>query len=143
VKKFQFPLERVRRFRKLQMETEQVKLEQLQAHLASIDSMEAELHRQKQQADQALVESPTVGTPELAVVDSFRAYTQRMANIFALRRAQVQEEILMQKENLLVARQKYEVLERLKSNRHAKWKYDLHREVEQLATEAYLARWNR
>ena len=143
MKKFHFPLERVRRYRKLQMEAEQVKMEQLQAHLRSIDSMEAELWRQKQQAEQALVESPIVGASELAVVDSFRAYTQRMANIFTLRRVQVEEEMSLQKENLLAAKQRYEVLERLKSSSRAKWQYQLDRELEQLATEAYLARWKR
>jgi len=143
MKRFQFPLDRVREFRKLQMESEQSKMEQLYARLHSIESMSAELERQKKQAESSVVSAGSVAGLELDSLREFKAYARRMASLFQLRRVQIEAEIDLQKEALLEARRKYEVLDRLKGRARSKWQHEFDKEQDELAAEVYLAGWNR
>jgi len=140
MKKFQFPLDRVREYRCLQMEGEQVKLEELHARLIALEEMAAELVRQKQQAEQSVVGSSSTGL-DLQHYAGYRGYAVRVAAMVAERRQAVLRDIEAQRARLLEARQKYEILDRLKTRSRGAWQAAVDREQESLAGELYLARW--
>jgi len=143
MKRFRFPLDRVRQFRKMQMESEHAKLEQIYARLHSIESLTAELGRQKRQAETSVVSAASVAGLELNSLKEFRTYARKMTSVFQLRRAKIEAEIELQRQALLEARRKYEMLDRLRSRSRSKWQYEFDREQDQLAAEVHLAGWNR
>jgi hypothetical protein len=57
------------------------------------------------------------------------------------RRQQVSLDIDAQRGRVLDARQKYEMLDRLKTRSQGVWRAECNREQENLAGELYLARW--
>ena len=144
MKRFQFNLERVRQYRKLQMEAEQVKLEHAQARLLSLDHMEAELLRQKNEAGETIPVGSSFQTGEqLERLDGFRRYLVRMAHLLEIRRAEAIAVLVAQQTVLLEARRNYELLNRLKDRSRGQWQASFNREQEQVTAELYLARWKR
>ena len=144
MKRFEFPLERVRQYRKLQLDTEQTRLEQLLARLGAVDSMIADLHRQEVQvlADSRAVRSR--GGPE-AVADAlhhsrFQEYLNRMRRMLAEQRTQAEQALQRQRLILLEARRHYEILNRAREASRTTWNAEFAREQENLASELFLAK---
>jgi hypothetical protein len=147
MKRFQFPLERVRQYRQLQMETEHAKLEQLLAKTSAIDQLEANLARQRLEADDDLRRRTAAGAPvepsEVASMTGFRAYCKQMAQTLAARRAELEHQIAIQRRELMEARRRYEVLDRSRSHQKKRWTFEFGKEQDALAEENYLSRWQR
>lgn len=146
MKKFEFPLERIRQFRKLQMETEQARLEQCNARLMAVDAMIGESKRQRLDADADVrrVES-SGGEVSIAAVRShsaFRGYLTRVDQMLAARRTQAEADLETQRGALLEARKRYEILDRFKDQSRKGWQAEFDREQEALAGELFLAKWN-
>lgn len=147
MKRFEFSLERVRQFRKLQLETEQAKLEQARARLESVEAMIAELNRQRSLADDVsrrVRSNPgSVSMSDVAGHAQFATYLQRMEHALVSRRAQALAEMEQQRRVLLEARKKYEMLDRFRSASRSAWQVEFAREQENMAGELFLAKWNR
>jgi len=147
MKRFEFSLERVRQFRKLQMETEQAKLEQARARLEAVEAMIAELNRQRCLADdvsrRVRSNAGAVSMPDVAGHAQFATYLQRMESALVRRREQALVEMEQQRRVLLEARKKYEMLDRFRAASRTAWQVDFAREQETLAGELFLAKWNR
>jgi len=147
MKRFEFPLERVRQFRKLQMETEQAKLEQARARLQSVDAMIAELNRQRSLAQdssrQARSSPRAVSMSDVAGHAQFALYLQRMEHALNGRRHEALLEMERQRKVLLEARRKYEMLHRFRDSSQSAWQAEFSREQENLAGELFLAKWLR
>ena len=145
MKRFTFPLERVRQYRFLQLETEQGKLEQLIAKMHSLDLVEKDLVRQGLEAEEDIRARTTAGSPvetaQVCSMSDFREYLKRMAATLAARRAELNHQIAVQRRELLEARRRYEVLDRFRGREKGRWKTAFDHELEQLAAENYLSRW--
>jgi flagellar export protein FliJ len=147
MKRFTFPLERVRQYRQLEMETEQARLEQAQARLQAIHAMKVELDRQRNNSVAAARRlrrtSNAVSMAEVAQEAQYAGYLRRMEQALESRRAQAQLVVDQQRQVLLEAKRRFEVLDRFRTRSHDAWQRALNREQEQLAGELYLARWKR
>jgi hypothetical protein len=147
MKRFQFPLEQVLRYRQLQMESEHAKLEQLVAKTLAIDQLEANLARQRLEADDDLRRRTERGSAidptDVGAMNGFRAYCRQMAQTLAARRAELEHQIAIQRRELLEARKRYEVLNRFRGHSADRWSFEFAKEQNSLAEENYLARWHR
>ena len=145
MKRFTFPLERVRHYRFLQLETEQGKLEQLLAKLQTLDQLENDLTRQRLEAEEAVRALTKAGAPvepaQVCSMTDFRGYLKQVAATLALRRAELSRRVAVQRQELLEARRRYEVLDRFRGREKLRWKAAFDQELEQLAAENFLARW--
>ena len=77
-----------------------------------------------------------------------KAATQELAEVLTIvsdirRHAEVARELAKQQAAMLEARRRCRLLERLKERRWSEWKLAADRELEQAASESYLARWGR
>jgi hypothetical protein len=61
----------------------------------------------------------------------------------AARRAECLQELAVRQIAMQEARRRCRLLERLKEHRRAQWQSDLNRELEELASDSYLAQWAR
>jgi flagellar export protein FliJ len=147
MKRFEFSLERVRQFRKLQMETEQAQLEQARARLEAVEAMISELNRQRSLADDVSrrlrSSSGSVSMPDVAGHSQFAVYLQRMEHALISRRQQAALEMERQRHVLLEARKRYEMLDRFRDASRSAWQVEFAREQENMAGELFLAKWNR
>ena len=141
MKSFRFPLERVLHWRKMRQRAEEEKLARLENHLSML------LHREKQiqalqiKSETEVLNRPTVSGADLKALSAFRLRLEQEKIKIREQQVRCAEQIKLQRLNLLKARQEYRVLEKLKEKRHEIWTYEHERELENLASEAFLARW--
>lgn len=138
MKKFSFRLERVRAFRKLQMEQEKAKLDACFTRLREIEAAAAELDRQVAAASGAVRQPGSGG--EHRPYESYRAHAGITRRSLAAQRAQALAAIATQQSNVLAARQRFEMLDKFRDRAKARWKAETDKEQEELAAELYLAR---
>lgn len=146
MKKFQFPLERVREFRRLQLEMEEARLERLFGHLGELDAREREVEAALRQAELDLRWTAAEGAldpPQLDAIASYGEFSRRAIEDIARERKQTQVEIGQQRLRVLKANQSAEILEKLRKRYRTHWQAEVDHEIETVAAENYLARWNR
>ncbi len=145
MKRFEFPLERIRQYRKLQMETEQARLEECRARLLAVEELFRELARQREQSaadirvQEAAGNELEVSSPAQAA--QFRGYLGRVETMLEARRRTAEDALEAQRKVVIAARQKFEVLDRYRGTSLKTWQSDFNREQEALASELFLAKW--
>ena len=142
MKRFDFPLERVREWREKQAAVEEAKLERLFGELSAIASARAELDAEQARNEQMVVQSAGVSASDLQALDGFRRYVKAERARIENLRADCDKRIDEQRAVILDARRRYELLGRLKQRSLRLWTAEMNRELEARAAEAYLAKWN-
>jgi len=140
MKRFSFPLERVRRFRSEQASLEESKLRQFQGHLAALGSEKRGMELARARSEQGVLAQPSIEASELQSLESFRRHIGNIIRDIGNRERQCEAQVVDQRQRLMEARQKAELLERLKQKALDEWTTSSNREEEALATELYLAK---
>ena len=141
MKAFRFPLQKALDLRARQLELEEAKLQQTAAALAAVDRERERLLKRRADAE-ALVRGGTAVAGEvLAALGAFRLHTDAEAKRIAQRRTQSDHTLEEQRKVMLDARRKLQLLEKLKERRYAEWSAAAAKELEDMASESYLARW--
>lgn len=143
MKKFTFPLGRVMDWRAVLVRAEETKLEQMYAELRAIDARTAQLDREREQSEQALIRVASATGAELAAADCFRKFAFNERIRLEGLRAGVQQRIAAQLQMVAKKRRDVKLLERLKKQRYEQWRTDFGREMDAKADESFLAKWNR
>jgi flagellar export protein FliJ len=141
VKAFQFPLQKVLDLRARQLELEEAKLQRAAAALAVVDREREDLLKGRADAEALVRGVAAVPGEELAALGAFRTYTEGHAKRIAQRRAEAEKALEQQRSVMLEARRRLRLLERLKERRHEEWSAAAAKELEEIASESYLARW--
>lgn len=114
MKRFNFPLERVRRWRSEQLSVEELKLQQLRAQLETLAAGKQQINAELAEVERNLLSRKSVEALELASLDSYRYYVRGRVRDFEQRERQCEAKIVEQRANLLEARRRFELLDRLK-----------------------------
>jgi hypothetical protein len=143
VTRFQFPLERVLDWRRKQLELEEARFQQAVANVATVDKARLELETGVAQAETAVREWGRVAAWELRALAEYRAHVRDEEARLAVRRAQCERAQAEHQAAMMEARRRCRLLERLRERRLAEWKAAGDRELEEIASESYLAQWGR
>jgi flagellar export protein FliJ len=143
MKRFHFPLERVRRWRQEQAAVEELKLQRWYAQLAALGEEKARAENERAASERDVLDRASVEAGELQALDAYRLHVRSRIGGIERRRGEVTAEITKQRERLIEARRRAELLERLKTRMFDAWQTGADREEETLAGELYLAKWRR
>jgi flagellar export protein FliJ len=143
VKSFRFPLENALRWRRSQLELEEFKLKRMIAELQQLETLRRQLRTDGVTARANLVKATTIDGHELAELSSYLLHLSKSEDNLVRRRSDQQRRIGEQQRRLLDARRRLRLIEKLKQRRFSEWQYELNREIETFAAEAYLAQWNK
>lgn len=141
--KFQFSLEKVLRWRSVELTAEEAKLKAL---------LQQQLHMQAQLAEVSSERSrliSSLGTMPDLRGDDFRTLTacglrlRRTAENLAQQLLKVGRELAKQRKRYSEAKRRVRLLEELKERRLTEWKYEEAAMLEELASDSFLANWNR
>jgi len=138
---FRFPLEKVLDWRRSELELAELKFQQLTAALAAVDKARAELETAGIRAEILVRDWSPVCGRDLAALGSFRLHVRKKDAELAARRAECAASVAAGRSAMLEARRRFRLLERLKERRLEDWRAARDREMENLASESYLARW--
>ena len=140
MKKFHFPLERVREWRDKQVSIEEAVLERLRAERAAIEEMAAALDRERESNEAAVLKAHTVDALSLRALDAYRRFARCRAAAMSRERDASDERIAAQRLRVMDARRKVRLLDKLREKRHRLWIAELDKEIEEQAAESYRAR---
>jgi len=143
MKAFRFPLQRVLEWRALQLRVEEEKLAGLQQQLATLLQAREQLASARNRSEPNLFASGAAAGSDLQSWALYQARLAKQGEVLKTRMAQCEKSILEQRQKLLKARTDHRVLEHLKERRWRQWVYLNDREMEDTATEVYLAKWGR
>ena len=140
---FKFPLQKVLDWRRTQLELEEIRFRQQSAAMAELDRASAQLNAAGQTAERRVRDWNPVAGGELAALGSFRLHVKLKETELARPRAECRKELGRRENVMLEARRRLRLLERLKERRLEEWCAARDKELEDLASEAYLAKWKR
>jgi len=141
MKKFHYPLEKVRQWRQIQLDTEQVRLQALLAERRKIEERREQLERDLAASAASLQEGGPLHAEELQALNSFSLFVQDQNIRLKQLARQVGQAIDSQRDTVLAARRGVEMLERHREKRLEQWKAEAGREQENLVAELVVARW--
>jgi flagellar biosynthesis chaperone FliJ len=141
--RFHFPLQRVLDWRRTELEIEEAKFRQGLTTLAAIHHARVELEAGAVRMECEVRRWDPVDGADLAALGRRRARVRWEEARLAAKRSECAKAVEAQQTTMLEARRKLRLLERLKERRLAEWKAANDREVEEIASESYLASWGR
>ena len=140
--RFRFPLDSVLRWRETILEKEEATLQRLfledQRFALAIEQTRAE----GAAAEQAIRERREMVSTDLQSLAAFRLHLEEKRKTLIQRKAQHAALIEQQRQAVLEAERRFQLLVKLKDRRASEWQYESGRETETFAQEAFLGRWN-
>ena len=140
MKRFDFPLEKVREWRRGQAELEEMKLQRLFGELREIEEGRRRVEDELAEASRQIRGQAVPNAVDLVNLDSFRLFTASRVLQIAAVQQQCQVQVDQQRQQLVEARRRYELLDRLKQKALADWRAQRDKEEEELAAELFLAK---
>ena len=140
---FRFPLERVLAWRRTQLEMAEMLLRRKRDAVAEVDRARAEIQAEAVRAELQVRSQGRLEGRDLAALAEFRSHVGRVEGRLAARRAEAGREAEALQSAMLEARRRCRLLERLRERRLEQWTEARDREIEELASESFLARWTR
>jgi flagellar export protein FliJ len=133
--RFRFRLERVLAWRGTQLELAEAAFQRQTAAVAELDRARAALDAAGIRTEMAVRRWEQVTGSDLAALDAFRADLHRRQAAVDAQRSAAREQLEARRAEMLEARRRCRLLERLKERRLAEWNAEADREIEQLAGE--------
>lgn len=140
MRRFHFPLERVRRWRAEQLTLEDLKLQQVRAERQTMASARKHIQNELLRSQQEVLSEPCIDALQLESLDTFRRYIQRKVRDIENRERQAEAKVVDQRQRVLEARRQFELLNRLHQKALAEWHAAAGKEQETLAAEMFLAK---
>ena len=140
---FHFSLEKVLRWRSLELAAEEAKLEQLLREQLRLQTLRAGLSAEKSNLDRSLATLTDLRGADLRAVSAYSLHLKRQSEDLARQVAQCDRDLSEQKRKYRASKQRFRLLEELKRRKLELWRQEQARELESLATESFLAIWNR
>jgi flagellar export protein FliJ len=140
---FQFSLEKVLRWRGVELTTEEAKLKamlQVQLHL---QTQLADVSAERSKLISSLGSLPDLRGDDLRTLTACGLRLRRTAETLAQHLLQCGRELNKQRKKYSEAKRRVRLLEELKDRRLQEWKYEEAAQLEELASESFLANWNR
>jgi len=105
--------------------------------------MRADLSAEKSNLDRSLDTLPDLRGADLRAVGAHAASLKRQADNLVKLVAKCHRDLSEQKKSYRAAKQRFRLLEELRARKIEEWRKEQDREQETLATESFLASWNR
>ena len=143
MKPFCFRLEKVLAWRRTELEIEQYKVRLLCVELEAIEQSRARLTAERVVAHHEILRARRIDGADLNAHAARLVYFDGQDRTLLHRRTEQEQLIAEAHKRLLEAQRRLRLLEKLRASRHAQWRTELNREIENFAAEAHLAHWNR
>jgi flagellar export protein FliJ len=143
MKKFRFPLEQVRAWRRFCWDCEEQKLEKFMRELRVLERQQLELHDEAEQGARRIVTQMEVCSTDFESLDHLRKYVSEEDRRLTSKREELKAAIAQQRRSALDARRQYEAVEKLRERQYQSWEHEVARDEESRIGELTLSRWKR
>ncbi len=140
---FRFSLERILRWRSIELAREQAQLQRLIQEQIRLQMFAAALGDERSKLESSLGVLPDLRGQDLRAMAAYDLRLRRQIGNVAQATARCERDLTAQKARYNQAKQRLRLLEELRERNLKRWEYEQTREMEALASESYLAAWNR
>ena len=140
---FHFPLDKVLRWRLIQLAAEEAKQKELLREQVKLQTLGAELGVEKSKLCSSLETLPDLRGEDLRFIAAYSLRLKRLAESVAEQTARSERNLAVQKKKYRDAQQRCRLLEELKARKFEEWRQEQSRQLEILASESYISNWNR
>jgi flagellar export protein FliJ len=141
--RFQFSLEKVLKWRAAELSGEEAKLKALVQEQLHLQTLLAEVSAERSKLISSLGSMPDLRGDDLRTLTACGLRLRRNAENLAQQLLRCGRELGKQRKKYSEAKRRVRLLEELKSRRFEEWKYEEAALLEELASESFLANWNR
>jgi hypothetical protein len=139
---FRFHLQRILEFRHTKLTEEERKLKLLLMELSAIERQIEAVRSERHQSLSFLTSTDALRGEDLRALAGFQARLSRGETLLQQRHAACVRKLRQQEQAFYGSRRDYRLLEELRKRRFAEWLQATNRELDQLASDLYLARWD-
>jgi hypothetical protein len=143
MKRFRFPLDRVRKWRQDQAGLEEMRLRQLYAEIRAAEADRQATLDEDERSRRAVLHRQYVAAEDLSSLEAFKKYAVEHIRRLDVRRRALSATIVEQQARVLEAHRSVRLLDGLHDRALLGWTAARDKEQEELAAELYLARWSR
>jgi hypothetical protein len=140
---FQFSLEKVLRWRTVELTGEEAKLKALLQQQLHLQTLLADVSAERSKLISSLGSMPDLRGDDLRTLTACGLRLRRNAENLAQQLLRCSRELAKQRRKYSEAKRRVRLLEELKDRRLQEWKYQESAVLEELASESFLANWNR
>jgi flagellar export protein FliJ len=141
--RFQFSLEKVLRWRSVELTSEEAKLKALVQQQLHLQKRLAEVSAERSKLISSLGSMPDLRGDDLRTLTACGLRLRRNAENLAQQLMRCSRDLSKQRKSYGEAKRRVRLLEELKDRRLQEWKYEEAVMLEELASESFLANWNR
>jgi flagellar export protein FliJ len=141
--RFEFSLERVLRWRSVELAAEEAKLKQLVQEQLHLQSVLADVSAERSKLISSLGSMPNLSGDDFRTLTACGLRLRRTAENLGQQLLRVGRDLGAQRKKYGEAKRRVRLLEELKDRRLREWKYEEAVMLEELASESFLANWNR
>lgn len=140
---FRFSLEKVLRWRTVELTAEEAKLKALVQEQLHLQSLLAEVSAERSKLISSLGSMPDLRGDDLRTLTACGLRLRRNAENLAQHLLRCGRDLAKQRKKYSEAKRRVRLLEELRNRRLEEWKYQESALLEELASESFLANWNR
>jgi flagellar export protein FliJ len=140
---FHFSLEKVLRWRSVELTAQEAKLKALVQEQLHLQTQLAEVSAERSKLISSLGSMPDLRGDDLRTLTACGLRLRRTAENLAQQLLRCGRELARQRKSYSEAKRRVRLLEELRDRRLREWKYQQAAELEELASESFLANWNR
>ena len=140
MKRFNFPLDRVRRWRLEQLNVEELKFQQLRAELEGLAASKRLIRDELVESQRQVLGQAYMQASELETLDSYQVHIRGRVRELENCEWERGVKLIEQRTRVIEARRQYELLEKLRKKSLGAWRMAVNKEQEDLAAELFLAR---
>jgi len=129
-------------WQRTQCELEETRTKQLAAGLQQLQAEQTALDESRQTANRTVLDAQSPLPGDLSALAGYRRVLDLKQRQLAEAVRQCEQRLAAQRKRWTEARRRCRLLEKLKERRRAEYDYEMNRELESLASETFLARWN-
>ena len=139
---YRFGLQKALDLRLKQLEKEEAEFKRQTAAVADLERMRADLAAAKLREETLVRDAKSLSGYDLAVLSAFRLLVEKRDKEIAARIVEARKKLAAQQAVMLEARRRGRLLERLKERGLTEWEAARDKELEEMASESYLAQWS-
>jgi flagellar export protein FliJ len=140
---FHFSLEKVLRWRSVELTAQEAKLKALVQEQLHLQTQLAEVSAERSKLISSLGSMPDLRGDDLRTLTACGLRLRRTAENLAQQLLRCGRELARQRKSYSEAKRRVRLLEELRDRRLREWKFQQAAELEELASESFLANWNR
>jgi flagellar export protein FliJ len=141
--RFQFSLEKVLRWRSVELTGEEAKLKALVQEQLHLQTLLAGVSGERSKLISSLGSMPDLRGDDLRTLTACGLRLRRSAESLAQQLLRCGRDLAVQRKKYAEAKRRVRLLEELKKRRLDEWKYHEAAVLDELASESFLANWNR